>query len=201
MPDDRDRRREADPLHDTVDESTGVVRDAVDPDDTPIDKPIALIRDDVGLLSARDERLIRAVEAHRARVDDRRDKRQAPEVDRAQLASLLEHDMTGWPPFKDQAARLAKLEEAEAGRAALIGRLKKWVATGWVAAVLALGGGLVDYGTRRGRSASAEEQAARDRAALTEAIAKNHAQDIEIGVLRALVRTLERNNRRTNGDD
>ena len=101
-----------------MDESSGVVASAVDPDNTPIDKLIALIREDVGLLSARDERLIRAVEAHRARVDERRRPGMPmPEVDRAKLASLLEHDMTGWPPFKDQAARLAKLEAAEAARA------------------------------------------------------------------------------------
>jgi hypothetical protein len=122
VPDDRDRRREADPLHDTVDESTGVVRDAVDPDNTPIDKLIALIREDVGLLSARDERLIRAVEAHRERAQERSEKRRpqpaSPEVDRAQLVSLLAEDMAQWEPFQhlhakaEAAHKLAEKAEA-----------------------------------------------------------------------------------------
>jgi hypothetical protein len=204
--DPRDRRRETDPLHDTVDESSGVVASAVDPDNTPIDKLIAAIRTEVGgYLTARDELMLREYEKHRERVQERSEKRyphsQGPEVDRAKLASLLEHDMTGWPPFKDQAARLASLEAAEAGRAKVLTGVKRWVWASGLTALIALGGVLVDYGRRQAAGDSARDQAAADRQALIEQTARNHAQDIEIGVLRALVRTLERNNRRINGDD
>jgi hypothetical protein len=189
---DRDSHRHGDPLHDTVDEESGVVVDPVDPDDTPIPDLIAMVEQDVGILSGRDKQIIRSIEAHRRRGQERREKRTAPEVDRAKLASLLEHDMAKWPPFKDQAARLAKLEAVEEGRAKALGGMRKWIAGSLGAAVLALGGGLVDYGTRRGTSAAEADRVGRDRAALAEAIAKNHVQETEIGVLKALVQRLER---------
>jgi hypothetical protein len=51
-----------------------------------------------------------------------------------------------------QRGELDDLREDKAKRDKAFGGLKKWLAGSWLVAALALGGGLVDYGTRRGRS-------------------------------------------------
>lgn len=209
VPDDRDRRREADPLHDTVDESTGVVRDAVDPDVTPLPKLLAGLEDELGPLTNRERRMVALLHGHMSHGRQRQadqilavnQKAAAGGVDVDELRKSMAVDIANWQPFKGDRERLEKLEEAEAGRAKVLGGIRRYALAGLTTALVALGGGLIDYGRRQASGDSARDQAAADRQALIEQTAKNHAQDIEIGVLRALVRTLERNNRRTNGDD
>ena len=123
-----------------------------------------------------------------------------------------EHEEWGWlDPLFDEVAMqrregeerdrvTAELVEDKAKRDKAFGALKKWFAGSWFVAALALGGGLVDYGTRRGRSESEATASAKARADIE--MLKDAATGLRLSLAELVrdVRGLERQLDRRLGD-
>ena len=100
----------------------------------------------------------------------------------------------------EQRREVDDLREDKAQRDGVIKKLKGWVAGGWVVAALALGGGLVDYGTRRGRSESADAAVVKARNDIDLVQRAVVALDRGLAELVRDVRGLERQFDRRHGD-
>lgn len=116
---DRDSHRFGDPLHDTVDETSGVVSGEINPDTTPLHVVIDSIEADVGPLTSRERAQWTAYLQHEKRVRQRAaNARMAGSrgVDVDAIKRDLREDMAGWQPFAEMKKAIDACEQERISR-------------------------------------------------------------------------------------